>query len=160
MRSRILAVAVLAVLCGCSARTVPVSHPATVPPAPLQLLHDWDAARADAWERADPVALSALYVPGAAAGVEDVALLRRYRARGVRLQGIRMQVLSVRVVVARDAWVRLAVVERFAGAQARTSHGVSDLPAGRAVRRVIDLRRSATGWRVAAVSASPRAAPR
>lgn len=161
MSSRIALVLLFLLFAGCSAdRPVPVSQPAAVRPEPLQVLHEWDAARAVAWEQADPVALAGLYLPGSATGAQDVAALNRYAARGVRLRGIRMQVLSARIVVKRAARMRLVVVERFAGAQAETSRGVRALPAGRPVRRVIDLRRSAGRWLVAAVRSLPREAPR
>lgn len=161
MSFRILAASVLFLLAGCSAdQPVPVSQPAAVQLEPLRVLHEWDAARSLAWEHADPVALEGLYLPRSTAGVEDVALLKRYAARGVRLRGIRMQVLSARIVVKRETRMQLVVVERFAGAHAETASGARSLPAGRPVRRIIDLRRYSGRWLVAAVRSLPLEGPR
>ena len=51
-------------------------------------LHDWDDRRASAWAAADPAALRALYEPGSAAGRVDVAMLRAWRERGLRVEGL------------------------------------------------------------------------
>ena len=157
MRSAFLVPVVLVLALACS----PPPPPAAPGPVdPLQVLHDWDAARALAWARGDPVALAGLYQPGAATGRRDVALLRRYLARGVRLHGMRMQVLSARTVVRSQARLRLVVVERFAGAYAADAAGVRVVPAGVPVTRVIDLRRPADRWLVVAVRPWPRAGSR
>ena len=156
MVSRMLALVLLLVpLLGCSgehADPVPVAATARTPAAdPLAVLHAWDASRAQAWERGDPVGLAALYVAGSGVGAEDVALLQRYRARGVRLSGMRMQVLAARVVVRGTGRLRVVVVERFAGATATRGTATWSLPAGVPVRRVVELRRPAGRWQVAVV---------
>lgn len=126
------------------------------PPDPLLVLHDWDQARARAWEAGDAHALAALYEPASRAGAADVALLRRYLARGARVSGIRMQVLAARALVRRADRLQVEVVERFAGATV----GGASVPAGRPVRRVVELRRHGTVWLVAGVRTSRPAAPR
>lgn len=148
----------LVALLGC-AHNPTAEHP-TAATDPLQVLHDWDAARALAWERADPAALERLYLPGAAVGRRDLVLLRRYQARGVRLSGMQMQVLSARVEVKQSTRLRLVVVERFAGAHVESAAGARQLPAGVPVTRVIELRKPGERWLVSSVRQLPPAEPR
>lgn len=141
-----------------------------VAPAPVQasvgsdgvlaVLHDWDVRRAAAWAAGDPDALARLYAPRSRAGAADVALMRRYVARGLVVRGMRMQVLRVRVITARPRLLQLQVTDRLAAALAV---GVGDptaarrLPADAASTHLLVLRRSGPGrgsWLMARVSAS------
>ncbi len=121
------------------------------------VLHAWDRRRARAWAAADPHALAALYVPGSAAGRVDVALLRSYRSRGVRVVGLRMQVLSVRVLSRTPRRWRLRITDRLAGAVAVGAGRRLRLPRGAAATRLITLARAGRErWRVADVRPAPR----
>ncbi|MCX6395809.1 MAG: hypothetical protein NTV23_04940 [Propionibacteriales bacterium] len=161
MRVVVVVLVLLLGLTGCSPlRSVTATAGPEPGRDPLRVLHDWDAARASTWARDDPVALAGLYVPGSVAGARDVALLRRYQRRGIRLESMQMQVLSLRIVIRRQDRLRLVVVERFAGARAVTATGARQVPAGAPVRRMIDLRRPADRWLVAAVRPLPPAGSR
>lgn len=119
-----------------------------------EVLREWDRRREAAWVAADPVALAALYLPDAVAGRRDLALLRRWTARGASILRLQPQVLAIRVV--REAPRRLVVrvTDRLGIAQASVAAEVMDLPHGRATTQVIDLRRGprpTSRWRVATV---------
>jgi hypothetical protein len=140
------------VVAGCAAGPDRSSSPVPAPAVPHTVLRDWDTARAGAWADGDPAALSALYLPGSAAGLRDVRLLRSYAARGLRVSDLRMQRLAVRVLVEDGTRLRLEVVERLLGAQVRHGAAVRRLPTGQPVRRVIELRLVDGVWKVARVA--------
>ncbi|KQW43905.1 hypothetical protein ASC77_21130 [Nocardioides sp. Root1257] len=117
------------------------------------VLHDWDDRRAAAWAAGDPVALGSLYAARASAGRADVAMLRAWRARGLRVRGMRMQLLDLEVRRATATRLDLVVTDRLAGAVARGPGVRLPLPeAGASTRRVL-LVRSGSTWRVAQASA-------
>ncbi|HEY0951662.1 hypothetical protein, partial [Nocardioides sp.] len=62
--------------------------------------------------------LRALYTRHSAAGATDVAMLRAWRARGLRVLGMRMQLLSVEVRGEAADRLVLVVVDRLASAVA------------------------------------------
>lgn len=122
--------------------------------AALGVLRAWDRARAAAWARGDPRALAALYVPGARAGVADVAMQRRWHARGLRVRGMSMQVLAAEVRVRAPDRLVLVVTDRLAGAVAVP--GGLPLPRDQPTTRRLDLRRVGGRWLLAAsVELSP-----
>ncbi|MGH3333108.1 MAG: hypothetical protein ACRDPJ_17565 [Nocardioidaceae bacterium] len=117
------------------------------------VLQDWDRRRAQAFARGSARGLRALYVPGSTAGTTDVALLRGYSGRGLRVEGMRMQVLSVEVLEhARNRW-RLRVVDRLRGAVAVGNGAEIPLPRDQATVHVLTLQRTspADDWKMAAV---------
>ena len=117
------------------------------------MLHAWDARRADAWAAGSPARLRALYVSGSAAGEADVRLLRRYRARGLRVTGMRTQVLALHVLEQRPHRRRVEVSDRLAGAVVVGAGRRTTLPRDAASTRVVTLVRAPGGrWRVAAVT--------
>jgi hypothetical protein len=128
--------------------------------AALAVLRDWDVRRAAAWAAGDEAGLTALYVPGSAAGRHDRAMLRRYLARGLRVRGLRMQVLAGSVRTRTHDRIALVVTDRVAHAVA-VGRGVRvHLPRDRASRRTVVLRRVAGEWRVARVRAQASPAAR
>lgn len=136
-------------------RAVPVSLPAS------DVLRDWDAARASAFARGDATALRALYSGASRAGTSDLAMLRAYRARELRVRGMRMQILSLEVLDRTPRRLRLEVTDRLVGAVAVGDGQRLVLPRDRPTTRVIELRRSGGSWRVASVrDASLRPAAR
>lgn len=167
----LLGVAVVGGLVGLNGLTVlraeaPVaSSPAHDPPdAPDRLtraslparevLRAWDRRRAAAWAAGDPAALARIYLPRAVAGRRDVALLRRWNARGVRVTRLVPQVLAVRVTRATDQRLVVVLTDRLGVVEARVGGEVVVLPADRATTRRVELRRGpGTGarWRVASV---------
>lgn len=118
----------------------------------LGVLREWDALRSAAWAAGDPAGLSALYVPGSAAGAADVAMLERWVARGLRVDGLAQQVLSVGVRVAEDDRLVLVVTDRLV-APVWVTRGERRwrLPRDRpTTRRLVFLRADAV-WRLAVV---------
>jgi hypothetical protein len=124
--------------------------PAGVPPA-LAVLHAWDSQRGAAYSRGDPRALARLYVPGSTAAAADVAIIRAYAARGLRVVGLTEQVFSARVDVLEPDRVRLHLVDRVAGAVVGLGR-CWPLPHDRARARTVVLLRSAGRWRVLRVA--------
>lgn len=118
----------------------------------LGILHAWDASRARAYATGRAQRLRELYVPGSSAGRADVALLRGYHRRGLRVTGMRTQVLSLAVLEHRaDLW-RLRVTERLVGAVAVGRGDRTTLPRDRPSAHEITLMRAERGrWRVAGV---------
>ncbi len=152
---------------------VVVRDPATGParasaPAPgaarpdaagLGVLRAWDEERAAAWSRGDPAALRDLYAARSRAGRRDVAMLRAWTARGLRVRGMRMQVLALEVVRRRGDRLVLAVTDRVAGAVAVGPGVRYELPRDAPSAHTVALVRAAGEWRVAAVRPSPTPQP-
>lgn len=156
-----------AVALGTAGRPTPQVAAAAAAPAgsrtaAVAVLADWDRRRAAAWAGGDPAALARLYLPGSRAGRSDVAMLERWRARGLRVTGLRMQVLAVSVRGVRGARWELEVTDRVAGGTAVGADGAVSLPRDGWSTRRIALERYGGQWRVASVRPVPArpAAPR
>lgn len=122
----------------------------------LAVLRDWDRARAAAWAAGDPAALRDLYAPGSAAGRADVAMLRRWTARGLRVEGMAMQVLAVELRLRTERRLVLVVTDRLVGAVAVGPGGRrTGLPRDGATRRRLEFRRSAGDWLLASSVETP-----
>lgn len=119
--------------------------------AALNVLRAWDARRAAAWATGDTAALRVLYTPSASAGDRDVAMLRAYRQRGLRVEGLETQVVRVRVVTHQPDRLVVDVVDRLAGSVAVGSEGRVRLPRGAAIQHRITFVHRAGEWRVARV---------
>ncbi|MCR1783196.1 hypothetical protein KVF89_11685 [Nocardioides carbamazepini] len=125
----------------------------------LAVLRDWDRARSRAWEEADPAALRGLYAPGAAAGARDVAMLRAWLRRGLRVEGMAMQVLAVELRRRTDHRIVLVVTDRLAGAVGvRSLSGErTALPRDGPTTRRLEFVRDGSRWLLAsAQEAEPR----
>lgn len=133
-----------------------VSTRASLPAS--DVLRAWDRSRAGAFASGDVPALRRLYVEGSAAGVADVALLRAYLRRGVRVEGMGMQLLAVDVLSSGPRRLRLRVTDRVTGAVAVGNGLRTQLPADRASTRVVVLRREPgrARWRMVSVSGVSR----
>jgi ribosomal protein L31E len=137
----------------------PVQASTRTAPA-VDVLHDWDRARARAFARGDTVALRRLYTSRSRAGTADVRTLRQYVRRGLRVEGMRMQLLAVDVLEQGSDRIQLRVTDRLAdGAVAVDATSRLPLPDDVASTRVVELvRRDGSGpWQVASVS--PTAPP-
>ncbi|MFC6045094.1 hypothetical protein ACFPYL_18545 [Nocardioides hankookensis] len=125
----------------------------STPAGASAVLHDWDARRAAAWAAQDPDALRSLYVPGSTTGGADVAMLRAWRERGLRVRELRTQVLSLDVRRATATRLDLLVTDRLSGAVARGPGVRLPLPRDRPTTSHVVLVRDGDGWRVAQASA-------
>ncbi|TQK71573.1 hypothetical protein [Nocardioides sp. SLBN-35] len=121
----------------------------------LAVLRDWDRSRARAWASGDVDALRALYVRGSPAGTRDVAMLRAWLRRGLRVEGMAMQVLTVELQRRTDRRLVLVVTDRLAGAMGvRPGSGERvALPRdGPSTRRLVFVR-SGDAWLLASAQA-------
>ena len=139
---------VLLVLC-------PAPASAATDDDPVRVLRQWDRQRERALLTGEPRRLRRLYVPGAAAGEADVRMLRGYADRGWRLTAVDSQVFSVATLERSPERLVLQVVDRFAGGSVVGHRRCRALPHGRPVARVVELRRTPSGWLVAAVTLTP-----
>ena len=127
--------------------------------ASLAVLRNWDRARSSAWARADVPALRRLYAPGSDAGAHDVAMLRRWVERGLRVRGMTMQVLSVDLRVRTERRIVLDVTDRLADALAVPAGGgrAVALPRDGLTTRRLAFRATGGGWLLTAVYDRPLA---
>ncbi|MBD8869869.1 hypothetical protein IE331_09555 [Nocardioides sp. MJB4] len=114
----------------------------------LATLAAWDLRRAAAYAEGDPAALRALYLPGSRTGARDLAVLRRWSRRGLRVTGMRTQVLSGLVLRRGRDRVVVRVTERLVGATAVGTAVRLRLPRDRPSRRTVTLVRRAGEWLV------------
>lgn len=118
-----------------------------------RVLHRWDARRAQAWAHGDLRDLRALYSSGSAAGRHDVAMLRAWADRGLRVRGLRVQLLAVRVLDRAPDRLLLRVTDRVVDGRAGApGRGWVPLPGDRPTTRRVRLQRTDGRWRVAAVT--------
>lgn len=129
------------------ARSVPVAQAV----GSLAVLRDWDRSRAAAWASGDVAALRALYVRGSAAGSRDVAMLRAWRGRGLRVERISMQVLAVELRARSGRRIVLVVTDRLAAGVAVAAGGRAsrELPQDTATSRRLEFRRVGGRWLLA-----------
>lgn len=132
--------------------TPPVSPAAPQTTSPAQVLHTWDERRSAAWAAGDPVALARLYRPGAAAGAADLAMLRAWQARGLRVEDLRMQLLAVETRHRTPGRLVLVVSDRLASGVAVGAGVRRPLPRDTVTTRRLVLVRVAGEWRVAQAS--------
>lgn len=127
--------------------------------ASLSVLRDWDRARAGAWARGDVAGLRRIYLPGSAAGTRDVAMLRRWSGRGLRVRRMTMQVLSVQLRLRSPRRIVLDVTDRLAGAVAVPVQGGGSrmLPSDGLTTRRLAFRLTEGRWVLAAAYARPLA---
>jgi hypothetical protein len=149
-----------------SPRPRPVPAPARPPSmtvtealSALAVLRDWDLARASAWARGDLAGLRRIYLPGSAAGTHDVAMLRRWVERGLRVRGMTMQVLAVDLRRRTDRRIVLDVTDRLADAVAVPAGGGEReaLPRDGLTTRRLAFRSTRNGWVLASVYERPLA---
>lgn len=119
-----------------------------------EILRAWDRRRAAAWARGEPAGLARLYTPGSRTGAGDVADLRRWRDRGLRVVGLRQQVAGIGLRRHTRGHLVLTVTERtvdgIAVGRRRTA-----LPVSGWETHVISLRHVHGRWLVDEVVAQP-----
>ncbi|QIX27049.1 hypothetical protein ncot_10915 [Nocardioides sp. JQ2195] len=116
-----------------------------------EVLDRWDRSRASAYSDGDVRALRSLYAPGSRSGDTDVALLRDYLGRGLRVEHLRMQVLAFRVLCRTPSRLVVEVTDRLDGAVAVQGDQRTALPDDRADRRRIAMVRRDGSWLVSEV---------
>lgn len=126
---------------------------------PAQVLAAWDRARAAAWAEADVAGLRELYVASSSAGQTDVAMLREWSARGLRVTGLETQVLSLRVRVETPDRLVLVVTDRVVGGEA-VGQGAAGrapvrLPRDQPSTRRVELEKVGGEWLMAEVRDQP-----
>ena len=114
----------------------------------VRLLRGWDRRRARAYARGDADALSALYVAGSRTGAADVAVLRGYLDRDLRVTGMRTQLLGANVVEREGRRLTVLVTDVLTGAVAKAGDRRWALPRDRPSTRRVVLVRVAGEWRV------------
>ena len=122
------------------------------------VLHAWDQQRAAAWADGDVGALAGLYTSGSRTGARDVADLRHWRRRGLRVVGLRQQVVALRLHVPAPRHLVLTVTDRTVDGVAVGSRRTA-LPTSAWVSHRIRLRRVHGRWLVEEVSAQPARCP-
>jgi hypothetical protein len=119
--------------------------------AVVDVLRRWDERRASAWAAGDVRGLRDLYA--GRTGTTDVAMLRAYLRRGLRVEGMRMQMLAAQALVATPTRVRLQVTDRLVGSVVVSPAGRRALPRDAASTRVVELSRGSPdrSWKVTSV---------
>jgi hypothetical protein len=137
-------------------RRVPtrVDAPSSAASRAAEVLRAWDRRRADAWATGDVAALARLYTPGSRTGARDVADLRRWHARGLRVIGLRQQVAALRVRVQMSRRLALTVTDRTVDGIA-VGHWRTALPVSAWAIHRIGLRLVHGRWLVDEVVAQP-----
>ena len=141
-------------------------EPVSVPPAAarthtsaagqaLGVLRQWDGRRSAAWAAGDVRRLARLYLPGSRTGRRDVADLRRWVDRGLRVTGLRQQVVSLRVVAATSSRITAIVVDRTVDGVAVGRERRLTVPSSAWTTHRIRLARTSGGWRIGEVRAQP-----
>lgn len=93
-----------------------------------------------------------MYAAGSQVGRSDVALLRSYLRRGLRVEGLRVQLLAVEVLDHTSGRWRLRVTDRVHGGAAVGAGTRVTLPRDEATTRVVTLLRGPDlTWKIAAV---------
>jgi hypothetical protein len=115
------------------------------------VLHAWDERRSAAWARGDVAGLRQLYVAGSRTGRVDVAMLRAYAARGLRVTGLRSQLLAVEVRSRTPARLSLRVTDRLVGGVVRGAGGPLALPRDLPTTHAVTMLHRRGGWRIASV---------
>lgn len=124
----------------------------------VRVVERWQEARSRAYAVGDEGALRRLFVTGSSAGRRDVAILRAYAARGVRLR-LTTRTSQVAVLASRP---RLVVVRVHSLVRAVARHHGRDraLPSQGWAWRRLELRLLDGVWRLSsATPGSPRGQP-
>ncbi|MFZ2503273.1 MAG: hypothetical protein WAW88_11435 [Nocardioides sp.] len=111
----------------------------------LAILRAWDTTRAAAYAAGDSAALRALYAPGSRTGARDVALLKRYAARGLRVEHLQMQLLRLELDTFEPERIVMRVTDRISGAVAVGAGGTQALPSDLPSTRTIEFVRAGDG---------------
>ncbi|MCD4535562.1 hypothetical protein LRP67_15835 [Nocardioides sp. cx-169] len=157
MTPRAATAALLLLLLGCSPSpdrpppAPPERGDAAVVVSPVAVLQSWDRHRAAAWAAGDVAALRRLYVPRSVAGRRDVAMLRRWRARGLTVAALEVQVLEGSVLAQTPRRLTVQVTERLARGSAAAGGRRWSLPGGAVATRRVTLWLVGGQWRVARV---------
>lgn len=96
--------------------------------------------------------LRTVYVEETVLLKRDQHMVRRYTERGLRVSGASLELKDVRVVARQPGVVRLVMVDELGRLVARTRDGGTQaLPDDQPSRHLLELRREAGRWQIAAV---------
>ena len=134
----------------------PVAAPTLSPRSAAEwgaVLDRLDAARATAFAQADDELLTAVHAPSSPGLAADRRLVRELSDRGLHARGARHTVSTVQVVRASAERATLRVIDALAAYELLDAEGdVVQRTAGRGEREhVVDLERTADGWRLSEV---------
>ena len=138
--------------------TSPAASPSSVasasPPDFATLLDDLDAARAEAFRRADAAALNAVYAPRSPGLAADRRLVQQLAAAGRSAHGVRDAVRAVDVEHAAGPSARLRVVDALGAYEVRDAAGavVGRTPPRADAPHVVELALTPSGWRLVQVA--------
>ncbi|MEJ7690835.1 MAG: hypothetical protein WKF76_10605 [Nocardioidaceae bacterium] len=111
-----------------------------------------DAVRERAWRGGRPALLRTVYVEGSVLLKRDQHMVRAYAERGLRVSGASLELKDVRVVARRPGIVCLMMVDELGPLVARArGGGTLALPDDQPSRHLLELRREAGSWQIAAV---------
>jgi hypothetical protein len=135
---------------GCAPDTSPSGGPVDF----TDVVRGLDAARDSAFTDDDPRALGCAYVRSSAAYRADAAKLRALMSAGERADGLRLTVRDVAVSGRRGSLVEVVVRDELPAYRIvdLTGHPVVTRPARGPTAWHVVLRRTAAGWRIAAVA--------
>lgn len=138
---------------GLAAAPTPTTSPTSTAPDWPSLVQRLDDLRDRALIAADPAFLTRVYVPGAAALTADRATVASLRSRGLRVAGLRTTVASAAPRDGSAGAPTLWVTDTRSGYRLVDGEGhvVGSGEARPAMSYPMSLRRTAAGWRVAAV---------
>lgn len=125
-------------------------------PEALAVLRGWDVRRADAWAAGDVPGLRRLYTAGSSAGRHDVAMLRSWLGRGLRVSSMDRQLLSARVPHSSADRLVLVVTDRLASAEVAGAGVAGALPRDAAGTVRMVLLRVSGEWRMESVESQAR----
>lgn len=146
-----LALSVLiGMLAGCGAPSGDAPATRSRELAALEVLRDWDADRARAYEHGDVGALARLYEPGSRLRRSDIGVLKAYARRGLRVHGMSTQVLDVAVDSFDAVSLSVRVTDRLTHAWASTKSGAEVvLPVAEPARRRLRFVKRDEQWLLA-----------
>ncbi len=140
-----------------SGRLAPSAYPKQAVPTRretrwLSVVSGLDAVRERAWRTGRPALLRTVYVEGSLLLERDQRMLHAYAERGLRVSGASLELKRIRVVARQPGVVRLVLVDELDRLVAWARSGATrQLPDDQPSRHLLELRREAGGWQIAAV---------
>lgn len=121
-----------------------------------QILRLWDAAREQAWASGSTPSLSRLYAPGSSAGAADKAMLKLWKAEGLRVLEMGRTITNLEIVTMAPGQLVVQFDETrhpvvVVGAGIEELVNPPEMTPGAAQSRTVELRETEGTWRVVSV---------